>query len=150
MDDVCEDVVLCEHGVSGADVALHHAEETGCGEGLARGLGDLVASDLFGHEAIVGDVRIERVNQVVPISPDVLFCAVIFESFGLSVPDYIHPVTRPFFAVVRAGEETFNEARPGIVGGVGHECIHFLGGWWEAEEVIGGTADKLFFGGARR
>lgn len=143
LHDVSEHVVFCEHRVRRADVTLHHAEESGCCDGFAGWGRYFVARDLFRHEARVGDVVVECIDQVIAKAPNVVLVPVVLESFRFGVADNIHPVACPFLAVVRTCEEAFDEARPRLGCLIGDECVDLCGCRWKANQVVGGTSNQL-------
>ena len=66
-----------------------------------------VAGELLQHEAVVGLVGVEGVDDVVAITPGVGAVVVGLVAVAVGVADEVQPVARPAFAVVRAGEEVF-------------------------------------------
>ncbi len=143
LHDVGEHIVFCERGVCGTDVALHDAKEPRGGDGLTRWGDQLVACNLFRDEARVGDVVVEGVDEVIAEAPNVVFVSVVLESFCFCVANNVHPVARPFLAVVGTCEEAFDEAWPRVGCLVGDECVDLFGGWRQTEEVVGGASDEL-------
>ena len=83
------------------DVADH--EETGCGDLCGTILGGLrrhqVTRDLLAHELIKGFVRVESVDEVIPITPCVLCEHAVRRSDHVCIASEIEPMPRPAFAV---------------------------------------------------
>ena len=60
-------------------------------------------------------VLIERVHDIVSVTPGVRLGIILLEAVGLGKAYEVQPVTSPAFAVVRRGEQSFDEAAPSCV-----------------------------------
>ena len=60
-----------------------------------------VARELLAHELVVGDVGIERADEVVAITPRLNDLWIAFAAAGIGVAHEVHPVTGEVFAVTR-------------------------------------------------
>src|SRR5262249_26441223 len=66
---------------------------------------DLIAGDLLENELIVGLVAIERVDDVIPVSPGVEAVVVVLPAVGLAEANHVQPVTAPALPVIRRGQQ---------------------------------------------
>ena len=80
-----------------------------------------VPGNLLPDELIVGLVRVERLDDVVAIRMRIAPFAIRLETIRVGVADDVQPVTRPAFAVARAGQDLIHQAFPRVLPGVGHE-----------------------------
>ena len=96
---------------------------------------ELVARDLLPDEAIVGLVRVERLDQVVAVAVHLGPVHVELEPAGVRVADQIHPVARPALAVVRRGQQAIDQPRPRVGRGVVDEGVDLGGRRRQAEHV---------------
>ena len=62
-----------------------------------------VAGDLLANETVIGQVRVERADNVVAVGPRVRAFRVHFKAVRVRIAHHIQPVLRPAFAVVRRG-----------------------------------------------
>ena len=99
----------------GGDAAAH---EAGGGEFVDVLGGKEVAGELFADEAVERFVGVEGADDVIAVRPD-RAVVVEMQAVGVAVASVVEPVTRPVFAVARAGEEAVNGAFVGIGCGVG-------------------------------
>ena len=65
---------------------------------------------MFGYEAIVGHVLIERADRVVAIPPRFVLVEVKLVAIGLGESHDVEPVPRPAFAVMRGAEQTLDDS----------------------------------------
>ncbi len=82
---------------------------------------EFVARKLLEHEAVVGHVLVERLDDPVAVLPGAVLDAVALEAVGLGVAHEIEPVPPPLLAVVRAGQQAIEQRRPRGVG-IGLPC----------------------------
>ena len=61
----------------------------------------LVAGDLFLDEAVVGLVLVERLDDVVPIAPNIRADCVIRETIAFRIASQIKPVPSPALPISR-------------------------------------------------
>ena len=88
---------------------------------VSPGLIKQVARNLFHHEPVVGQVGVERTDDVVAIAKRIGDVVVELVPVGLGVADQIEPVAGPPFAVARTCQEPVNEPLVGAGRGVGQE-----------------------------
>ena len=130
---------------------------------------ELVGGELLDHEAVVGFVGVERVDDVIAVGPGEGVAVVLVEALALvdrqaarvGVAGRIEPVAAPALAVVRRGQEEVDllgDDRVDVVGrgpaadggGIGGgrgvmgagEGDHLIRGGREAEEVVGHAAQE--------
>ena len=77
------------------------------------------------------------------------FFAITFKTLSLGITHNIHPVTGPFFSVLRFGQQRLDEPGPSLGRAVLFEAFDLFGSGRQADEIVISTADKLGFGGAR-
>ena len=65
-----------------------------------------VASDVFGDELVVGNVRIERAYDVIAVVVGVVNWIVKFVAMTFSIAHEVEPVTTPAFAKMRGVKKT--------------------------------------------
>jgi len=80
-------------------VGARHPEPRGRGAFHAVGL--QIAHELHPHEAVVGHVGVECVDDPVAVRPGVVAGEVPLEAVALAEPHDVEPVTPPAFAVGR-------------------------------------------------
>ncbi len=74
-----------------------------------------IARDVFPHELVVGNIRIEGPDQVIAIPPGVRDVEVLFMPIGFGEANEVHPVARPAFTVMRRCQQTVQHPRaPGL------------------------------------
>ncbi len=69
---------------------------------------NLIAGELFGDEAVVRLVIVERADDVVAIAPGVIAVRIVLEAIGFGEAHDVEPMLSPSLAVVRAGEQFFD------------------------------------------
>ena len=94
-----------------------------------------IAGELFLHEAVVGLVVVEALDDVIAVVPGAVAWVVVFEPFALGVADDVEPVPPPAFAVVRRGEEVIDNALVGSIRRIGHEGLDLLGARRKADQI---------------
>ena len=103
--------------------------------GADRGLGQLVARDLFAHEPVVGLVGVEAVDDVVAVAPGVGLRPIPLVAVALGIADQVQPMATPALAVLRRFEQPIDEPGPGGVGGVALELRDDLGRGRQTQKV---------------
>ena len=63
-----------------------------------------ISGDVFADQLIVGDIEVQRTNEIVPILPGVGDRRVALAAMGVGVAKPIHPVARPSFSECRRRE----------------------------------------------
>ena len=91
IDDITDHVCVCLGAVSGFVIAQHQGKKTGGDTGGEGGLGDLVPCKLLGEEAVIGQILVEGVNDVVTVAPDFRFDAVTLVAIGFCVTHGVEP-----------------------------------------------------------
>ena len=91
-----------------------------------------VASDLLEHEAVVGFVGVEGVDDVVAVAPGVGALVIGFEAGAVGEADDIEPVAGPLFAVVGGVQELIDAVFIGERVGIGFESADVGEGGSEA------------------
>ncbi len=135
--DAVDVLHLVEHVAIGAD-----GVEASAAHGR-RVIGiEFVAGDLLFHEAIVGLVVIEGIDDVVAIAPGIKKIGVLLEASGVAVACEIEPVAAPLLTVSRGGEELVDQLFVGIGSGIGHEFFHLCGGGRQSVQIKIGAPDQ--------
>jgi hypothetical protein len=101
-------VGLVREHVGGRVGRLAQKPESGREDGLVElflrihpGLADEITGDVLLRKLVIGKVRIEGADEVIPILVRIGNGIVELVPVGLGVTHEIHPVTRPLFPVVR-------------------------------------------------
>ena len=103
---------------------------------------DLVAGELFRHEAVVRLVVNETADDVVAIAPGVRPVGVLLEAIGLGVADEVEPLPRHALAVTRAGEQAVDQLFVCVGRLIGDERIDFGRRRRKAVKVERGAANQ--------
>src|SRR5258708_1998170 len=86
-------------------------------------------------EGVIRQVIVKRMNYEVTEMVSRGAILVAFLAVAVSVPRKVQPVACPAFPIMRGGQTTVNQllvsARTGIV----DKCIHFFGGWRQADQI---------------
>ena len=104
-------------------------------------IGQQIASDLFDGESVEAFIRVEGADNVVAIWRDVSGVVGVIAS-GVGVADEVEPPHGHALAVMRGGEEFFDELFVGVGSFVIHERVEFLGLWREAGDIEINAAAK--------
>jgi hypothetical protein len=142
-DDAHLVVELVERGlldVVGLGVPHAQAPEARGHDGLAAGVRQLVARELLQHEAVVGHVLVEGVDDPVAVAPGAGLLLVALVAVGLAPAHHVQPVAAPALAVLGPGQQRVDQARPGVGRRVVHEGLHLLGAGRQPEQVEPGPA----------
>ena len=135
--DRAEDVVpavvvrgdaVVRFGVPGSELI-----EAGGDQGVVRRWAQFVTGNLFGEEAIVGLVLVERADHVVAVAPDVRLLVVLLVPVGLGEAHDVEPVAAPSLAVLGAREQRVDEAIPLVGSVVGDVGLQLLVARWQAQ-----------------
>ena len=102
--------------------------------GLAVGVRQQVARDLFEGEAVEGFVLVETADDVVAVGPDIAR-GIAMVADGVGVADHIQPADGHALAVVRRGQQAVDELRVGVRRLILDEGFDFLRGRRQAEQV---------------
>ena len=108
------------------DLRRPHAggDEPGGRERLVVVGSELIAGELPGHEAVVGHVLVEGLDDEVAVVEGVRPVVVLLVAMALGEARQVEPVPRPAFAEGRAGEQAIDQVRQRIRRAIGHECLH--------------------------
>ena len=74
----------------------------------------LIARKLFDNESIERLVLVDRVHDIVAISPRIAVSNVFIQPIGVSIPRDIQPVTSPVFAIGGGFQQAVNNFRESI------------------------------------
>ena len=126
------------------------SEEAG-GDKCSRVIGEeFVASELFLEEAVVWLVLIERLDDVIAVSPGIGSIEVSAIAIGVGIADEIEPVSRPAFAIGGAIEKLIDKLFPCIGAVVVEKVFNLFVVWWETGDFEGESAQEgeaIGFGG---
>ena len=128
-------------------------EEPGRGEvldplGFARG-GQQVSGKLLDEELVERLVGVERVHDVVAITPRVAIRDVLVQSVGVRVASHIQPVPPPSFTVLRRREQPLDDAIEGVGRFIRDKLINVVRRRREAGQVKRDSAQKRSLVGGR-
>src|SRR5262249_47105005 len=79
------------------------------GEGLGRGVRQLVTRELFENESVERLVLIERLNYIVPITPSIWLGGIPLRAVWPPGSDHIQPVPSPALAIGGPRQKTVDE-----------------------------------------
>ena len=109
---------------------------------LGRGIvGEQIAGELFADELVVGQVRVEGIDDVVSVSKRIGVAEVFVETIRVGIACDIEPVSGPALSIGGAGEQSVDESSSGGRRMVGEEVVDFFGGGWESCEVERDSAE---------
>ena len=147
--DVFDAVFFLDDAALGIDDVV--AREAGGDALLEGGLRQEIARDLFGDEAIVGEIGVEGVDHPVAPAPH-RARRVVVEAVGVGVARGVEPLDGLPFAVVGRGEQAVDGV---FVGGFwifdygAGKGVEFSGSRWQADEIEAGAAQPCLGGGGR-
>ena len=104
-----------------------------------------VAGDLLAEKFVVGLVGVERVDDVIAIAPGGRHGIVGGLARRVRVTHEVEPVPSPALAVMRRGEQTFNDCREGIRKRVALERVCFFSRGGKSDEIVAGAAQQGAF-----
>ena len=102
-----------------------------------------IAGQLFSQELVIRLVGVERVYDIVAISPGVRFFAIAFIAIRFSEAYEIKPVTGPAFAILWTFQQAVDQFFPGIRAGICFKCNHRFRSWWQSDQVEIGSTDQF-------
>ena len=124
-------------------VGRFHAIPRTTDEEAGRGVrAELIAGELIADEPVVGQVGVERLDDVVAVRPGVGAGEVGLETIGLGEARHVQPMAGPFLAEPRRGQQPVDHRRIGLVRRVGDERRDLRGRGRQAGDVEGGAADE--------
>ncbi|MAT46754.1 MAG: hypothetical protein CMO35_04900 [Verrucomicrobiaceae bacterium] len=124
-------------------IPLHETVVTGCNHRLGRRFLNLVPGQLLQEELVIGKIHVQRLNDIIPIAPDVRLVGVTLKSIGLSVANDIEPVPRPLLSIVRRGKQSIDNLFPCIRGLVVLEGLNLFEGRRQSCHVKACPTDQL-------
>ena len=101
-----------------------------------------VSGDLLADEPVVGQVVVERLDDVVAVSPGVRIPVVLVVARGIGVAGDIQPVPAPAFPVERGGQQAVHDGLEGAGRVVRQERFGVGLGGRQARQVEGGPAQQ--------
>ena len=141
IDLVLDHLHLVVEGIDRYEAELHHPQMRRANRrfieplgGVPTRIGEKVAGDLLAHELVVGEIGVERPNEVVAVAPRIGKLGVSLAAVRLAVADEIHPVAREALAEARGGEQPVDGSRVGCRRRIGREGEHLLGAGREPGE----------------
>ncbi len=96
---------------------------------------DHVAGNLLAQKLIEWLVMIERIDDVVAISPGMGAFLVAFEAVCIGIMDHVEPVAAPTLAIVGRCQKSIDDFFKRIGRRVGQEGVAFLGSGRQADQV---------------
>ena len=112
-------------------------EEAGSGVGS-----ELVPGQLLADEAVVGQVGVEGLDDVIAVGPGVGTRQIGLEAVGLREAGDVEPVPRPFLAETGRGQQAVDHRVVSSIRGVGDKGGDFLRRWRQSDDVEVGASDE--------
>ena len=141
IDLVLDHLHLVVEGIDRYEAELHHPQMRRADRrfieplgGVPTRIGEEVAGDLLAHELVVGEIVVERPDEVIAVAPRIGKLGVPLAAVRLAVADEIHPVAREALAEARGGEHSVDSGRVGCRRRIGGEGQHLLGAGREPGE----------------
>ena len=158
VDLVGDTIGFITSDIDGRVRRLHQVPESGAldrlvreQEGLDARLLDEISRDVLRDQAVVGNVRIDRPDDVVPVAVGLGDGKVLLVPPGLRVTREIEPVLPPALAEVGRREEPVDEVLESPRRVVRQERLDLIGRRRQTQEVEGDAADPgATFSGRRR
>ena len=125
-------------------------QEARGGDSLSGGVGQHVACDLLAHKLVVGLVRVQATDDVVPVGPGVVADRVALEPLRLREARHVEPVPAPSLAVAGIGQHAVHQPGVGVRRAIVDECVYLGGRWRNAEHVERHAANECRAVGGRR
>ena len=125
------------------------AQEAGSDALLLGRVRQQVARDLLDHEAVIGHVRVEGVNDPIAIEPD-LARLVLLKAVRIGVAGSVQPDAPPALAVMRRCEQTIHQASIGARRRVVQVVLGIFERGGQPGQVKAQAADQSVFAGGRR
>ena len=102
-----------------------------------------VAGDLPLHEAVVGQVLVERADDEVAVVISIGPIIILLVAVTLRKTGEVEPMPAPPLAVVRTGQQAVNQPLVGVRRLVIHERLHLLRCRWQPDQIERRAADEL-------
>ena len=94
-----------------------------------------IAGELLGEESVVGHVGVEGIDAPIAVAPDLRPQFVALEAIGIGVANGIEPGDGKMLAIGGAGKEPVDKPLDRVVGLVGDEGLHLVGGRREPRDI---------------
>ena len=120
------------------------------GRRMSSGRLEPIAGDVFLQELVVGNIRIERPDQVVAIPPRVRDAEVLLVPIRLGKADEVHPMACPLLPKAGRLEQAVHHFLKGLGRRIGQERGDLFRLRWEPGEVEGDTANQRWAVGRGR
>ena len=114
------------------------------------GVGQQVARELFDRELVKRHVAVERVDHPMAIAPCPGARRVLFKAVAVGVAREVKPVSSPFLAVMRRGEQPVDNTLVSVRPGVGKECFDLRRRRRQPDQVEADPSDQSCAAGFRR
>ena len=150
MHHVLDPLVLVLVGVIRLVVPRAQADEAGRDHAAVGAVRQLIARKLLRDKPIVRQIVIEGVDDPIAVPPRAGLFLVAFVATGVGIADDIEPIPRPVLAVERRCEQSIDESRVGIRGGIVRELVDLLSRRRQADDVKVDAANKRSPIGRRR
>src|SRR5438132_116195 len=97
--------------------------------------GEQVSGNMLADKLIVGEVLVERPDDIVTVAPCIKLVIVELVAIGLRESDQVQPMPSPTFDVMWRCQEPLNHPLLGIRRSVSKKCFSLLEHWWESDEI---------------
>ncbi len=124
-------------------IPLHEAMISCRDHGLRCRLFELITCQLFQKKLIIGGIRVQRIDHIVTVTPDMWFVRVPLKTVRLSVSNNIKPVPRPLFPIVRRGQKPVDDLFPRLGRRIFFEGLHLLKSGRQPRDVETCPPDQL-------
>ena len=106
----------------------------------------LVGSELFQDEPVVGLVVVERFDDVIPVGPRIrvngTLAAAIKLALRVRVSRHVEPMPTPALAVMRGGQQFVHELFKRVRRIVREKILHLFGCWRQSDQIIVNAANQ--------
>ena len=115
--------------------------------------GDLIGGDHVHHHAVVAFIGVQRFHDPIAPAPDLRRAVPDIRhrppAVPIAVPPHVHPMPRPAFAVVRAGEQVINDPFVSVTGRIIQERMQLFAARRQADQVEIDAPQQYFLRGGR-
>ncbi len=109
--------------------------------------GQAVGGNLLDDELVVGQIVVERANDVIAVSIGIGIAPLFLEniSLGVGIACDVEPISGPSLAVVRRIQQSFHDPGKGLRRLIGQKVANFVGGRRQANQIEGRPANQRPF-----
>jgi hypothetical protein len=101
-----------------------------------------ITGNLLSEKPGVGLVRVQALNDIVPVAPGIRTVQVVMKSRTVSVAGKVKPVSSPAFAMSGTGKKLVEGPLVGVRSFIGKEFAGLSRGRWQADDVQVGATEQ--------